>query len=236
MNPLPPPYVETFPILSAVDGFDHGFVAREPGVDVGTTDRELALEKLEPHYRRALAADGIDFDHVILAEQVHGDGIAVVEAGSEGNLSPIPDVDGLITGQAGVALGIYVADCCPVWLVDPQRRVGGLVHSGRKGSELGIAGRAIEKMQGQFGCLPADLVVVLGPCIRPPAYEVDIAPMIHDSCRAAGIPEEQIHDTGSDTAADLERYYSYRMEKGRTGRMLAYLRWHSSDTNGNDNL
>jgi polyphenol oxidase len=40
-------------------------------------------------------------------------------------------------------------------------------------------------------------------------------------CRAAGVT--QIHDSGVCTACDLERYYSYRAEKGKTGRMLALL-------------
>ena len=33
----------------------------------------------------------------------------------------------------------------------------------------------------------------------------------------------RIHDDGECTACDLEQFYSYRMEKGRTGRMLALL-------------
>ena len=32
-----------------------------------------------------------------------------------------------------------------------------------------------------------------------------------------------VHDCGLCTACDLDRYYSYRAEKGRTGRMLAFL-------------
>ena len=33
----------------------------------------------------------------------------------------------------------------------------------------------------------------------------------------------RVFDSGENTGADLERYYSYRMEKGQTGRMLALL-------------
>jgi copper oxidase (laccase) domain-containing protein len=32
-----------------------------------------------------------------------------------------------------------------------------------------------------------------------------------------------MHDSGRCTACGLTRYYSYRVEKGRTGRMLALL-------------
>jgi copper oxidase (laccase) domain-containing protein len=224
----PASLIETFPALSSVEGLDHGFVLRDPDTNVANPDRDLVLRKLEPHYRRTLAACGIDFDQLALAEQVHGDGVAVVEESSRPGKPPVAGVDGLITGGPGIALGIYVADCCPVWLVDPRTRATGLVHSGRKGSELGIAGRTVEKMNATFGSEPADLIVLLGPCIRPPNYEIDIAPMIVASCCDAGVPNQQIHEAGSDTATDLERYYSYRLEKGHTGRMLAFVRWRNN--------
>jgi copper oxidase (laccase) domain-containing protein len=65
------------------------------------------------------------------------------------------------------------------------------------------------------------MVVQLSPCIRPPHYEVDFAAQIIKQCRDRGV--QQIHDSGKCTASDLASYYSYRMEKGRTGRMLALL-------------
>jgi len=63
--------------------------------------------------------------------------------------------------------------------------------------------------------------VQLSPCIRPPHYEVDFAAEIVRQCRASGV--KTIHDSGVCTACDLKRYYSYRAEKGKTGRMLALL-------------
>jgi copper oxidase (laccase) domain-containing protein len=222
------PSVETFPALCGIDGLSHGFIVRDPDTDVATADRELALQRLEPHYRRALMSFDIDFDQLALGEQVHGDQVAVVDQDYRKNTQAIAGIDGLLTKRAGQALAIYVADCCPVWLVDPRHRAAGLVHSGRKGSELGIAGRAVEKMTAHFGTDPSDLIVVLGPCIRPPNYEVDLAPMIYRSCQDAGVGAEQIHDCGADTASDLQRYYSYRVEQGHTGRMLAFVSWRPS--------
>ncbi len=61
----------------------------------------------------------------------------------------------------------------------------------------------------------------LGPCIRPPWYETDFAAEIVRQLRAAGVG--RVEDGGTCTAADPERYYSYRREKGQTGRMLALL-------------
>jgi copper oxidase (laccase) domain-containing protein len=120
-----------------------------------------------------------------------------------------------------MALGIYVADCCAIYLVDPVKRAIGLLHSGKKGTELGIAERAVETMAREYGSQPADLVAQLSPCIRPPQYEIDFAAEIVRQLHRAGVP--QVADCGANTAADLDRYYSYRMEKGRTGRLLALL-------------
>ena len=87
-------------------------------------------------------------------------------------------VDGVITASPEVCLGVYVADCCAVYLVEPERRVIALLHSGRKGSELGIITVAIERMRTQFGCDPAKMIVQLSPCVRPPIYEIDFAALI----------------------------------------------------------
>jgi hypothetical protein len=130
-------------------------------------------------------------------------------------------VDGLITNDPGVVLGIYVADCCAIYFVDPVRAVVGLAHSGRKGTEQNIAGAMVERLASSFGSVPEDLVIQLSPCVRPPFYEVDFAAQIVTQLRTAGV--QRIEDCGENTGADLERFYSYRMEKGSTGRMLAFL-------------
>jgi len=129
--------------------------------------------------------------------------------------------DGLITNQKRIALGIHVADCCAIYIVDPKTPAIGLVHSGKKGTEQAIVANAIHQMREKFGSSPADLTVQLSPCIRPPHYEIDFAAKIVEQCRAAGV--EKIYDSGACTACDPARYYSYRAEKGKTGRMLALL-------------
>ena len=129
--------------------------------------------------------------------------------------------DGLITNQPGLALGIHVADCCAVYLVDPVTPAVGLVHSGKKGTELDIIGTALDQMAARFGSETSDMIVQLSACIRPPHYEIDFAALIIEQSRDRGV--RQIHDGGLCTGCDLEAFYSYRMEKGRTGRMLALL-------------
>jgi hypothetical protein len=135
---------------------------------------------------------------------------------------PVAGADALVTDRPGILLAILVADCCAVFIADKKGRGIALVHSGRKGSRMGIVSRAISSM-GELGIHPADLVAVLSPCIRPPAYEEDFASIIRGDCLRAGIPASQLHDAGICTSSNPGRYYSYRGEGGRTGRMLALL-------------
>jgi copper oxidase (laccase) domain-containing protein len=89
------------------------------------------------------------------------------------------------------------------------------------GTAGGILAAALARMAREFGTRAEDVVAVLGPCIRPPHYETDFAAAIAGQARDAGIG--RFYDCGEDTATDLTRFYSYRLEKGRTGRMMALL-------------
>jgi copper oxidase (laccase) domain-containing protein len=157
---------------------------------------------------------------LLTAEQVHGDKIEIIDLPLESD-QHFAGRDGFITNQCGIALGIYVADCCAVYIVDPITPAIGLVHSGKKGTELAIAAKTIEQMTARFGCESANMIVQLSPCIRPPHYEIDFASQIVEQCRAQSV--KQIHESGVCTACHPDLYYSYRAEKGRTGRMLALL-------------
>lgn len=214
-------WIDTFPALSQIEGLTHGFIRRHPEIDV-KTDRATALVRLEPHFDASLSSLGVDRSRLATCEQVHHSQVDICgQKGPED--TQFPDSDGLVTNLPGQFLGILVADCGAVYIVDPVRRVCGMIHSGKKGSELGIVSNAIAMMSERFGCRPEDLHVQLSPCIRPPHYEIDFAEQIRQDCLEAGVPESQYHDCGISTADDLDRYYSYRMEKGETGRLLAVL-------------
>ena len=211
--------VETFPGLRGL-GCRHGFIARVAGVDVNA-DRAVALARLEEFHRQARRDLGLGGRMFVTAEQVHGREVAVLAADDPLPEGAIAGVDGVVTNRRDVCLGIYVADCCAVCFVDPARHVIGLVHSGKKGTELGIVTAALSAMTARFGTRPDDVVAQLSPCIRPPWYETEFAAQIVAQCREVGVA--RVEDEGANTAADLTRFYSYRREKGRTGRMLALL-------------
>lgn len=217
--------IETFPALSPFDGLVHGFILRSSGIDV-KTDRETALARLEVYHDASLASMGIARKHLATAEQVHGNVVAACDPDEPCDFY-FPDADGLMTQTAGQFLGIYVADCGAVFIVDPVKRACSVVHSGKNGTADGIAPNAIKRMGERYGSDPSDLIVQLAPCIRPPAYEVDFASQILADCEKAGVPAEQIHDCGTCTSTDLKRYYSYRIEKGETGRLFAVMGWKS---------
>jgi polyphenol oxidase len=212
---------EQFSALSAIGICRHVFTQRIPCIDVWHEKAEV-LKRLDAAHRGIRDAIGVGDWPLFTAQQIHGNKIAVADnfSGAPG-VRESPGCDGIITNQPGILLGVYVADCCAVYIVDSKTPAIGLVHSGRKGTELGVVTNAVRQMIDRFGSDPPNMIVQLSPCIRPPHYEVDFAAEIVRQCRALGVDE--IHDSGVCTACDVDGYYSYRAEKGKTGRMLALL-------------
>lgn len=206
--------------INSRKGVEARFLTRVEGVEVDT-DREATVARLEPFHRASVEEMGFSWEECWRAEQVHGAEVAVVRSCEKASV--IEGVDGLISEDAGVLLGIYVADCGAIYLVDQVTGAIGLLHSGKKGTELGILTKALKMMEREFGTKASDVLVVLAPCIRPPAYEVDFAAEIKRQALSAGVLDENFTDCGICTSQNLETYYSYRAEKGATGRMLALL-------------
>ena len=217
---------EAFSFLDPVRGISGvraGWVERIGGVDVAC-DRDEAMRALRPWHEEEVrrVAPGAAWWR---AEQVHGSELAVVPGAvtvsAADGLLVVPGVDGLLTAQTGVVLAIYVADCGALWLADRGSAAIGLLHSGKKGTEANIFQRALDRMARDFGTRAADVTAVLSPCIRPPHYEIDFAAEIGRQAMRAGVGN--FIDCGLDTASDPSRFYSYRMELGKTGRMMALI-------------
>ena len=202
------------------------FIGRTPGLNV-SMDRAETLKILRPLHKKLLEDTHSQkskhhFKKIpfVIAEQIHGSEIAIIEPPFIKNMN-IKGVDALITSHRGVILGIDVADCAPVWITEQKGKVGAIIHSGKKGTLARIVPKTIALFQEKFLISPADLIVTIGPCIRPPCYEVDFAKIIWEQATEAGVTT--IHDEQICTACHPERYYSYRREMGKTGRMLATL-------------
>ncbi len=190
-----------------------------------TGNRDEAMKLLRPHHSTAVSDFAGPAAAWWRAEQVHGTNVTEVPNGvtilASDGLPVVPDTDGLITCESNVVLAIYTADCGPIWLADRRTGAIGLLHSGKKGTEGNILKNALRMMAKQFGTRASDITAVLGPCIRPPDYEVDFAKKIGEQAGQAGVGN--FLDCGLNTASDLGRFYSYRRELGKTGRMMALI-------------
>jgi YfiH family protein len=122
------------------------------------------------------------FPGVRHARQVHGKGI-LLHRGPTTGLSLGPDGDGHAASAPGTLLAVTVADCVPVFLVDPRHRAVALLHAGWRGAAAGILEEGISLLQGEFQTSESELLVHLGPAICGSCYEV--GPEVHG---ALGLP------------------------------------------------
>jgi hypothetical protein len=162
-------------------------VSRGPsaGLNLGFTKGE---ERVRVRKNRELFFQQLGVQHFALAalRQVHSATVYHVQRATVGELEcrlsgdPLPEHSGLaqpegdalLTGQAGILLSVRTADCLPVLLVDPKRRVVGAVHAGWRGALAGIVEKAVGEMRRAYGSDPRSLLAVLGPSIRVCCYEV----------------------------------------------------------------
>ena len=163
-------------------GVRAGFTTRAGGASAGEyASLDLALHVGDDPAvvgvnRRCLAAwAGAP---VRYARQVHGTGVAVVDAGGPGDGATVddtavdePEADALVSAVAGVPVAVLVADCLPVLLADPQAGVVGAAHAGRRGLLAGVLPRTVEAMVA-LGADAARLRAVVGPAAGACCYEV----------------------------------------------------------------
>ncbi len=104
----------------------------------------------------------------VFMQQVHGTAVLEINGQTPDGLQ----ADGSFTKQAGVACTMMVADCLPILLCDNKGTQVAAVHAGWRGL-AGVNGHGvIEAAQSVFECAAENLLVWLGPCIGPTAFEV----------------------------------------------------------------
>lgn len=130
-------------------------------------------------------------ESLVRLRQVHG--IKVVEASGAlaGRKAAPVEADGMFTAETGVALSIAVADCTPVILFDPGRRVAAVLHAGREGTFRNIAAAGVRAVCRHSGCAPDVLRAAIGPCAGACCYEV--SPECAHAWRTAGLPLQGRH-------------------------------------------
>jgi polyphenol oxidase len=198
---------ETFAPLSRIPFITHAFTLR--------TSEDTKTDDFEAH---TLTALGLSPNRFASAEQTHGNGVAAV---FETTGERVPMVDALVTATKDLPLVIRCADCAAVFLVDRHIPAIALVHSGKKGTLANVVGTTLAMMRQRHGTDPGNCLALISPSIGPCHYEMDIWSGIEAQLQEAGVRE--IHNPRVCTACHLDRYFSYRAEKGHTGRMLAVL-------------
>lgn len=197
---------ETFAPLEQLAFITHAFTIRSND-DTKADDFE----------QKTLQSVGLPPHHYVTAQQTHGNGVAVVT----GPASRVSGVDALATCIPNLPLLIRCADCAAVFIIDRATPAIALVHSGKAGTLANVVGSAVRAMEMQLGTRPQDCLAFIGPSIGPCHYEMDIWSAIEGQLRASGVSD--IQNPRICTACHLDRYFSYRAEHGKTGRMFAVL-------------
>jgi YfiH family protein len=114
-------------------------------------------------------AVGVEPGHLVMARQVHGTDVVVVEGPWDGEP---PAADALVTSLPGLALAVLVADCVPVLLVAPREGVVAVAHAGRRGMDDGVVPAVLGAMR-DLGA--TTLHATVGPSVCAGCYEVPAA-------------------------------------------------------------
>ena len=162
-----------------------------------------------------------------------------------GGVHALEDADGLATTRPGLALLIKTADCQPVLLASRQGQHIAALHVGWKGNRIGFIGRAVKEFCCCYGLDPADLLAVRGPSLGPANSEfinfqaewgpeflpwlnqadmcMDLWRLTHCQLLEAGLAEQNIFSIDLCTHAHPELFFSFRRDKGLTGRQASLI-------------
>ena len=172
----------TFENLAKTKGVKHLFSTRVGGVSGGEFESmNLCFGKGDERANvmdnfNKISGLGFPLVKMVFSSQVHKDKILTVSESDCGKgifrESDIIGVDGLMTNTPGVVLVTLYADCVPLYFVDPVKSVIALSHSGWRGTFLEIGKKTVVKMNKEFGSMPGDILVGIGPSICKKCFEV----------------------------------------------------------------
>ncbi len=213
----------------------------------GTVGDERA--RVQQNRVRSFEALGRRIESMFDVWQVHSADTAFAEAPRPPQ-AEYHKADIIFTDRPEVTLYMRFADCVPILLHDPRRRVAGIAHAGWLGTVRATAAAAVRAMGERYGSRPEDIQAAIGPSIGPDHYEVgpDVIARVEQSfgdqagrlihergqrqhfdlweanrlqLEKAGV--RQVEVAGLCTACHLEDWFSHRAEKGKTGRFGALI-------------
>ena len=137
-------------------------------VDFKRDYTEKHTDILNKSYEAICEALRIRKDNIVRPHQTHSDNIEIVnELGNKYN-----NVDGLLTNKVNIDCVLTYADCTPILLYDPIKKVIGNIHSGWRGTVQKIGQKAALKMIKNYDAKPSDIIACIGPCIAKCHFEV----------------------------------------------------------------
>ncbi|MBZ9577703.1 peptidoglycan editing factor PgeF [Patescibacteria group bacterium] len=185
---------------------------------------------------RFLGKLGIKDKLAVKAGLVYGNNVKVVSNEEAGKT--IEKTDGLITADKNLFLTITMADCLPIFIFDPEKEIIGLVHGGWRNLAQNILTLSVEKIAENFGSLPKDILVGIGPGISQCHFEVkedllvefkpylgnallnkngklflDLKKIAKIQLINLGIKEENIEISPECTFCLSDKYFSYRRDR-----------------------
>src|SRR3990172_7259991 len=215
-----------------------GITPRGRGFSLGLWSEEN-VGQVMTRWRAFRAAFHTAFPTVVLSHQVHGTAVQWHRQGSEGWLI-LDGVDGHATSTRGVLFTITVADCVPIYLSVPPKRVVALLHAGWRGTAARILERGVELVRREAFVRASDIIMHCGVGICGSCYEVgsevrseltgraeataghvDLRALLVRQAQELGLTEVSLSPWCS--AHDTDQFYSHRASGGRDGRMVAYL-------------
>lgn len=251
---LAPCFESTAP--ATIQGFTtrHEGVSRPPynSLNLGTNTDD-SPHNVEGNRSLLTRTFGISQEQLVTVRQNHGSDLLVIDAPND-DLSHFLGIeaDGIITNQPGIMIGVTVADCVPILLYDPAKRVIAAVHAGWQGTAAAIVTRAVQGMQSLFGSAPAGIKAAIGPCINPCCYQVDqpvkdgfkgqpdlwqavsepddtgrwrldLALANRMQLEDAGLSSAHIQTAGNCVCCQKDLFFSYRRDDGETGRQIGFI-------------
>ena len=162
---------------------------------------------LEKHFRS---------NAIILGEQVHGNNIEIV-TGSDSD-KVLPQTDGLITQEKGIVLGVFIADCLPIFIFDRVKKIIGLIHAGRAGLSEFIVFKTIDIFVKNFDSNLLDIYVSIGPHICKECYNVNLDAIVEEQLKKISVS----NISNSNLCTYTGDFFSYRKTKTKE-RMLSVM-------------
>ncbi len=209
------------------------------GLNLGYNTKAKSVD-IDQNFDLLFNIIGEEKKELAIANQIHSSNIRyVTEAGI------YDDTDGFVTDQAGLSLGIRVADCAAILAGDSKNGVIGAFHAGWKGAAGNIVPKGIEHMI-QIGAKHKNIDVYVSPCISLKNFEVgeevasqfpdqfvdrisfkkphvDLKAFIRWQLLNAGLKDDNI-EISPDCTVHNSKFYSYRRERDRAGRMLGLIK------------